>query len=78
MAEPNDTSDAIQLSTNDIVGAVKQMHWELGAYMNQPVYQIDPEIVMGCLERMAQFTSRIPRLPQAQNGAKAEAEHRAN
>lgn len=68
--------DPIQLSTNDLVGAIKQMLWELGAYLNQPVQNIDPAVVLGCLERMAQFNGKIPRPQQAQNGAQPE--QRAN
>lgn len=78
MADPKKPDEPIQLSTNDIIGALKQMHLELGWYMNRPVMETDPTIIMAFLERMAEFTTKVPRPIAQQNGAHAANEARAN
>ena len=62
-AQQEQQQPTIQLSHNDMVGAMQRMLYELMNYLNQPVPLIDPTVVLGQLERLAQFNGTLP-LPE--------------
>jgi hypothetical protein len=62
-AQQEQQQPTIQLSHNDMVGAMQRMLFELDAYLRQPVPLIDPTVVLGQLERLAQFNGTLP-LPE--------------
>jgi hypothetical protein len=59
----------LQLSPNDVIGAVQRMIRELDNYLwAVPVSQIHPYVIMATLERAAQFANTLPVPADAETG----------
>ncbi len=62
--QPQSKQLPMKLTTNDMVGAIRQMLLELMGVINQPVHQIDPVLVNAYLIRMLEFNDVLPPLEQ--------------
>ena len=68
----------VRFGANDVIGAIKQMQFELNNYLCLRVPEIDPAVIIAYTERMADFARLLMNAqPAAQNAGEA-AEQRAN
>jgi hypothetical protein len=61
----------LQLTTNDVIGAIQRQVWELDQYLRYvPVEQVDPRVIMYFLHRSADFAVTLPALPGTETDGK--------
>lgn len=77
--EANVADDNLSLAPTDIVGVIQRGLRELDVYCAQSASNVDPQMIIGYLRRLAEFANRLPRLPQRDMSASdAVGEARAN
>jgi hypothetical protein len=57
----------LQLTPNDLQGALQRLCGELTGYLWAPPEQVNAHVVMAFLQRMAEFASYLPVPESAQN-----------
>ena len=68
----------LSLAPTDIVGVIQRGLRELDVYCSQSAANVDPQMIIGYLGRLADFANCLPR-PRPETGASdAVAEARAN
>jgi len=50
----------LTLAPVDIVGIVQRQLRDLAAYCDRPAEQVDPQVLLGYMGRIAEFVQRLP------------------
>lgn len=64
--------ESLTLAPVDIVGIVQRQLRDLATYCDRPAEQVDPQVVLGYMGRIAEFVQRLPLQPNTMPSTEAE------